>query len=219
MPKTHVVEQGECLSRIARRYGFRDYRLIYEHPDNARLRQTRPNPNILHPGDTIVIPDKREKTENCATGRVHRFKVPSSRRLLRIALEDVDGNRLGGCPYTLTIGEDVYTGTLPANGLLEKRIAIDEDTGTLEVTARGKHYQWPLGIAWLNPPSDTPDEGITGIQARLRNLGFDPGPIDGIIGPKTRQAIRAFQAKHPPLAVDGICGPKTRAKLIERHGC
>ena len=219
MSITHVVEQGECLIRIAARYGFRDFRLVYNHSANAALRRMRPNPNLLYPGDTIVIPDKQEKNESCSTGQVHRFRTPVRRRLLRIAVEDVDGVRLGGCPYTLTIGEQTYTGTLPGDALLEKQIPADAEDGTLEVTSREKKYQWPLRIGWLNPVSDVSDDGVTGIQARLRNLGFDPGPIDGIIGPKTQQAIRGFQAKHPPLVVDGICGPRTQAKLIERHGC
>ena len=31
------------------------------------------------------------------------------------------------------------------------------------------------------------------VQAYLAELGYDPGPIDGVIGPKTRMAIKAFQ--------------------------
>jgi hypothetical protein len=33
-------------------------------------------------------------------------------------------------------------------------------------------------------------------QTRLKNAGSGPGPIDGVIGPKTEAAIRAFQIKH-----------------------
>ncbi|HET6238234.1 MAG TPA: peptidoglycan-binding domain-containing protein [Acetobacteraceae bacterium] len=31
------------------------------------------------------------------------------------------------------------------------------------------------------------------VQAALRRLGYDPGPVDGIFGPLTRAAIRRFQ--------------------------
>jgi peptidoglycan hydrolase-like protein with peptidoglycan-binding domain len=31
------------------------------------------------------------------------------------------------------------------------------------------------------------------IQATLEAKGFDPGPIDGVIGPKTRAAVRKYQ--------------------------
>lgn len=53
---------------------------------------------------------------------------------------------------------------------------------------------------------------ITDIQRHLAALGFDPGPIDGIRGPRTIAAIRAFQTSRG-LLVDGIVGPQTRAAL------
>jgi peptidoglycan hydrolase-like protein with peptidoglycan-binding domain len=31
------------------------------------------------------------------------------------------------------------------------------------------------------------------VQAALRRLGYDPGPVDGIFGPLTRAAIGRFQ--------------------------
>jgi localization factor PodJL len=31
------------------------------------------------------------------------------------------------------------------------------------------------------------------VQARLRNLGYDPGPTEGRLGPETAAAIEAFQ--------------------------
>lgn len=40
------------------------------------------------------------------------------------------------------------------------------------------------------------------LQIFLRQLGFNPGPLDGLLGPKTRAAIRAFQ-KRNGLVVDG----------------
>lgn len=51
------------------------------------------------------------------------------------------------------------------------------------------------------------------IQAQLKKLGFDPGPLDGQDGPKTRAAVRAFQAARG-LSVDGIVGDRTRAALF-----
>ena len=34
------------------------------------------------------------------------------------------------------------------------------------------------------------------VQLTLKDSGFDPGPIDGILGPKTREAIKRFQIKN-----------------------
>jgi len=45
-------------------------------------------------------------------------------------------------------------------------------------------------------------EMVETIQQLLQQLGYDPGPIDGMMGEKTRTAIRAFQQDHN-LQVDG----------------
>ena len=50
-------------------------------------------------------------------------------------------------------------------------------------------------------------------QRELARLGFDPGPIDGYMGARTREAVRAFQ-KSRGLAQDGILGPVTMGALL-----
>lgn len=53
---------------------------------------------------------------------------------------------------------------------------------------------------------------VAGVQARLTELGYTPGAIDGVVGPRTRLAVKAFQVDHG-LVADGVIGPKTRAAL------
>ena len=50
------------------------------------------------------------------------------------------------------------------------------------------------------------------IQKALQAAGFDPGPIDGHLGQKTRTAIRDFQTAQG-LEPDGKVGPKTWSRL------
>jgi peptidoglycan hydrolase-like protein with peptidoglycan-binding domain len=46
------------------------------------------------------------------------------------------------------------------------------------------------------------------VQSRLRTLGFDSGPVDGIFGTRTEQGVRAFQQARG-LVVDGVVGVET----------
>ncbi|HET7856331.1 MAG TPA: peptidoglycan-binding protein [Gaiellaceae bacterium] len=53
---------------------------------------------------------------------------------------------------------------------------------------------------------------IAGLQAALRAHGSYRGPIDGVQGPRTKAAVRAFQRRRG-LTVDGLAGPQTRRAL------
>ncbi len=53
---------------------------------------------------------------------------------------------------------------------------------------------------------------IKDIQQALKDLGYDPGPIDGARGRLTIKAIKTFQADNQ-LVIDGLVGPKTSAVL------
>ncbi|HOQ06675.1 MAG TPA: M14 family metallopeptidase [Clostridiales bacterium] len=50
------------------------------------------------------------------------------------------------------------------------------------------------------------------VQSLLNRIGYNSGPVDGIFGPRTYQAVIAFQANNS-LAADGIVGPATWAVL------
>ncbi len=68
------------------------------------------------------------------------------------------------------------------------------------------------------PPAPAENEAFDlrttlGLQEALDRLGFEPGPLDGLPGPKTQAAVAAFQSTNGGLDVDGIFGPKTRAAL------
>ena len=50
------------------------------------------------------------------------------------------------------------------------------------------------------------------VQEALKNKGQNPGPIDGIMGPRTRQALRAFQGENA-LKQTGTLDAETKQKL------
>lgn len=55
---------------------------------------------------------------------------------------------------------------------------------------------------------------VRSIQTNLGRLGFDPGPIDGIYGPRTASAILAFKRQRG-LRIREFVGPKTWDMLHE----
>jgi peptidoglycan hydrolase-like protein with peptidoglycan-binding domain len=47
----------------------------------------------------------------------------------------------------------------------------------------------------------------------LSDLGYDPGPIDGIYGEKTYNAVKVFESKNG-MTVDGVVDTRTWSMLF-----
>src|ERR1043166_7257673 len=87
---------------------------------------------------------------------------------------------------------------------------------------------WPLSSATSQPrgqrepataqePGLTPDE-IKQAQERLKTEGLPPGSIDGRVGPRTRQAVHAYQAREG-LPQTGDLDAATFRRLAPRAPC
>lgn len=76
----------------------------------------------------------------------------------------------------------------------------------------------PATWARLDPPTirrDSTGDAVTMLQRILTSYQhppYDPGGVDGTFGPRTEQAVKAFQSDFG-LDADGIVGPKTWAML------
>jgi hypothetical protein len=57
-----------------------------------------------------------------------------------------------------------------------------------------------------------PDQVVVDVQERLQREGYYSGPIDGVLGPMTRQAITAYQSDHG-LAITSTIDQPTLATL------
>jgi len=216
MADYHIVEQGEHLSKIAKDNGFPDYRLLWNHPNNADLKKERQNPNVLYPGDQVFIPDREEKQESGNTDKRHTFTVDKASLKLVLILEDVFEKPISGATCGLVVGSQSYVLTTDGNGKIEQEIPLDATSGILVIRGDQTPFQddpIPLKIGHLDPLQE-----VSGQIARLNNLGYFAGQLDGSDSAAFESAVEEFQCDHG-LKVDGVCGPKTQAKLKEVHGC
>jgi len=207
--KIHSVCQGECLFSIAEGAGHH-WKTLWEEPANARLKSARGTPFILHPGDEVRVPDLRLREESRGSEQSHRFRrmgVPATLKLRLLS----NGKPRAGMGWQANLGGAWVEGTTDGDGQLEIRLQPLASAGVLRLED-GTEYR--LLLRELDPIGT-----VSGVQARLNNLGFVSGPVDGIQGPLTTAAVRRFQQSFSPLTVDGIIGPKTRARLQEEYGC
>jgi len=105
-----------------------------------------------------------------------------------------------------------------------KKAAKNRDIVTKRMTPAQIAEAQRLARAWRPgkqvAASSRPDAGgaadtrrrITRVQRGLASLGYDPGPADGILGPKTRVAIRAFEAREG-LPVTGAISGRLEAAI------
>jgi hypothetical protein len=209
MASYHIVQQGEHLSSISKKYGFSNYRTVWEHPENKSVKDKRKNPNVLFPGDRLYIPDKEEKKEVLATGKRHRFEVNRPSIMLRLFVRNLDSQPIADTECQLEVDGQLYTLTTDGRGRIEQSIPITAQTGKLTI----RDLVVPLKIGHLDPLDE-----VSGWIARLNNLGYKAGNASDSDDPQLRFAIEEFQCDYG-LEADGICGPKTQAKLKEIHGC
>ncbi len=212
---TYIVQDGDCLASIAKQAGFADWHTIYNDSHNADFRQLRPDPNVIFAGDQLFIPDKDVKTDSKGTDTASTFQLVAKKTFLKIRLKDEKGAAFSGKKFSLKIGGKITEGVTGDDGMVQQEIAADTRTGQLTVfldddtTKPG--FIWDLKVGGLDPV-DT-DKGV---QARLNNLGFFCGTVDGIIGPKTKAALSGFQSKNG-LTVSGDADSATRDKLRQLH--
>ncbi len=114
--------------------------------------------------------------------------------------------------YTLHIGGKVIEGVTDGDGMIECGIPPGAREALL-VLDPGTPNEWPLPLklGFLDPVEEP-----TGVQARLNNLGFHCGEVDGNPGPRTTGALKAFQTQMG-LPATGDLDETTRNKLREEH--
>ena len=221
MAGIHKVVQGEYLFGIARKYGFPDAKKIWNHPQNAALKDLRKNPNVLFPGDELFIPDPEPREEDKPADALHRFVAPAEKLKLRVQLTRVYGPPYQNTPCALILDADRNELTSDGDGLIEQEIKPTVTKATLladdEVQVNGApekiEREIQIQVGHLDPVSEP-----SGQRARLANLVYYRLPVEKVDNDEFLSSVEEFQCDHS-LQIDGVCGPNTQAKLLSVHGC
>ncbi len=213
----HIVSSGETLASIAHQYGFSDWKKIYDYAKNKDFKNKRANPNILYPGDEIVIPKKGFKEESVDTEKPFTIKIGKQKQVVRVVLKDSKGKPFAKRKYSILVGEQSFDDETDDAGLVKRELPPETKELTLSLSGKEKgappDFVWRLKIGHLDPV-----EEFSGQKARLNNLGYRAGDATSSDDPQFLSALEEFQC-NAKLKVDGASGPKTQSKLKELHGC
>jgi len=222
MSTTYSVKQGEHLAGIAEQFGFRSFKAIWEHPQNAELKKLRKNPNILFPGDVVFIPDLEPKDVSASSDQKHKFLLTVPQLMLQVAVHDVDDKPRKGALYVLSVGSRNLDGAAK-DGMTSDPLEPDDQTANLWLPEPDLRLR--LMIGYLNPLVENPstDEEIAGWQARLYNLSYFAG-FTATNLKQLKWAVEEFQRDHgwdpdKDKKPTGRMDAETRDKLEKIYGC
>src|SRR5438552_5343995 len=147
----------------------------------------RPQPDLIYPGDSRKTPTQDPFTADASTGETHVFKVKMPAARLRILLEIDEPHA-----FELLVGGNSVTGQSDGKEPIEAPIRADLETATLTIwpaaADRSVATTWELALGHLDPIDE-----LSGVKARLANLGYYWGAIDAQPGAEIDGAVRRFQ--------------------------
>lgn len=217
MPEDYEVEPGDCMSSIAFTRGF-FWETLWNLPQNASLKTRRKDPNVLMTGDIVHVPDLTVKQESRPVDQTHKFQLKGIPEMLRLQILDADKNPRANLDYTIVIEGISQRGQTDGNGEIKIAIPPNAKTGKLtyaalpDASGEEKTQVNTLQLGVLDPITE-----VSGLKARLANLGFYKGALNGVLDDATKAAVSAFQKKQG-LPETGASDDATQAKLQKLHG-
>ena len=202
------IEPHDCIVRLAWRHGFAAS-TIWEHGENADLRDRSGQGATLEAGRSVRVPELRQHSVSAASDQKHRFRAKIPRGLLRLKIIR-GGEPLANTEFKLRAGLFEAQGRTDGDGVLEAHVPLEVDEARLFIPADSAVGQ-PLAIGALQPLKT-----VAGFQARLRNLGY-PCDVNGELDGRTEAALRRFQSDQGIEETGRIDDP-TLDKMEQTYG-
>jgi hypothetical protein len=185
------VQQGDRLPTIALKQSFYRWQTVWDFAGNSALKDLPRDPHILLPGDQVSIPSKLRRVAE-VSGGIAEYVLQSTSEILRVRFTEADfgGERQARFVAKPDQGPET-SGALAGDGTMQ--IDILPGVAKVNVDVFVDDNDQPQGRYELAVGHLDPVEEISGVQARLGNLGYYSGPITGTLDDATRRAISAFR--------------------------
>lgn len=230
MVRKYVVQQGDTLLSLFSKLGMLDFDVFWDHPDNRTVRERYDETGRLRVGDEVSVPAEAV-TVKLQTGKHHTVVINGPKTELVLLLESPRGLAFANSPYEITIGARKIEGTTDGDGVLRERVPLTRKEAVLRLTPAPELRQQAAEACSADESPDCASEvyewrlqlseqlalDVAGAQARLNNLGFQAGVVDGELGPLTEAALRDFQTQND-ITEDEPLGEQTCARLNELSG-
>ncbi|MFZ5889485.1 MAG: peptidoglycan-binding protein [Myxococcota bacterium] len=213
----HVVQSGEHIAQIALKYGYENFSVLWEHPQNAELKSKRGTPFLLAPGDELFIPDHVRLVFSRVTDASHDVVVRVDKLGVHLRLLGLDSQPRKQTPVTVR-AEPPQTGqasvqaeqalTTDGEGKVSVEIAKHVTEGAVIIDG----FEFAMHIGMLDPIEED-----SGLGQRLTNLGYPvPADPDDRDPDELQSAIEEFQCDHG-MKVTGK-REDVESKIKELHG-
>ena len=155
--------------------------------------------------------ERRENARTCLSGQYpilckHHLLTPEQRREADAAERRENARTCLSGQYPILCKHHLLT-----EG--ERReVDIMERGGVSNEQMQSGRYKDPAVSRQDPEPKVKPMPSIVQVQTYLSLLGYNPGPVDGLLGPATREAIKSFQRENN-ITPDGVVSDVLVAQL------
>jgi hypothetical protein len=213
--KPYIVRPGDYLTQLAYRFGFNADE-VWQDAKNAKLKDLRPNPDILVPGDILFIPDAPAENLPIQSGTTNPYvaDVPH----VEVVLIFMEGDKpMANEPCEIGgLGEADPTASPPSTDG-DGKLTLNVPVLVREVSVRfpkKRNRDYLFHVGDMDPITET-----SGVRKRLCNLGYLPRVPDDTTeedDEHLKQVLAFFQSNNG-LNPTGEIDDPTRQILSDLH--
>lgn len=205
----HIVAEGDCCVSIAARGGL-PVEELWNHPQNAALRQAREDPSVLLRGDRVFVPEPRQKFVDRQINQRHEFVRDVGTRLQLKFTREREPCSNATCVFVLDGA--TTTRKTDKDGRVEFNVSAQATSAFVRLFDGMHEFCTELQIGSLEAHTS-----ILGAAQRLKNLGYTSQDPVGTMEPWLIAAMKRFQSDSGLPSSDTL-DKTTSERLRAAHG-